>query len=76
MAEFIRVEQLCKRYDLSEPWLARMIYRRPKRHLDAVDDVSFSIERGKTFALVCWRQPPPWRSSAPSSGSVQPKMMC
>jgi peptide/nickel transport system ATP-binding protein len=52
MDEFIRVEQLRKRYDLSEPWLARMIYRRPKRHLDAVDDVSFSIERGKTFALV------------------------
>jgi peptide/nickel transport system ATP-binding protein len=52
MAEFIHVEHLCKRYDLSEPWLARMIYRRPKRHLDAVDDVSFSIERGKTFALV------------------------
>jgi peptide/nickel transport system ATP-binding protein len=52
MDEFIRVEQLHKRYDLSEPWLARMIYRRPKRFLDAVDDVSFSIERGKTFALV------------------------
>ena len=52
MADFIHVEHLHKRYDLSEPWLARMIYRRPKRYLDAVDDVSFSIERGKTFALV------------------------
>ncbi len=52
MDEFIRVEHLCKRYDLSEPWLARLIYRRPKRFLDAVDDVSFSVERGKTYALV------------------------
>ncbi len=52
MDEFIRVEHLCKRYDLSEPWLARMIYRRPKRFLDAVDDVSFRVERGKTYALV------------------------
>ena len=52
MDEFIRAEHLQKRYDLSEPWLARLIYRRPKRFLDAVDDVSFSIERGKTYALV------------------------
>ena len=52
MDKFIRVEHLCKRYDLSEPWLARMIYQRPKRFLDAVDDVSFSVERGKTYALV------------------------
>ena len=52
MDEIIRFEHLCKRFDLSEPWLARMIYRRPKRFLDAVDDVSFSIERGKTYAMV------------------------
>ena len=29
-----------------------MIYRKPKRFLDAVDNVSFAIERGKTYALV------------------------
>ena len=52
MDEFIRIEHLHKRYDLSEPWLARLIYQRPKRFLDAVDDVSFGIERGKTYALV------------------------
>ena len=52
MDEFIRIEQLRKRYDLSEPWLARLIYQRPKKYLDAVDDVSFSVERGKTYALV------------------------
>ena len=52
MTDFIHVEQLCRRFDLSEPWLARMISGRPKRFLDAVDDVSFTIERGKTYALV------------------------
>ena len=52
MSDFIRVEQLCRRFDLSEPWLVRMIYRRPKRFLNAVDNVSFAIERGKTYALV------------------------
>ena len=52
MDEFIRIEHLNQRFDLSEPWLARLIYRREKKFLDAVDDVSFGIERGKTYALV------------------------
>ena len=52
MVDFIHVEQLHRRFDLSEPWLARMIYGRRKRFLDAVDNVSFTIERGKTYALV------------------------
>ena len=52
MSDFIQVEPLCRRFDLSEPWLARMIYRKPKRFLDAVDNVSFAIERGRTYALV------------------------
>lgn len=52
MDEFIRFDRLCRRFDLSEPWLARVLYRRPKKYLDAVDDVSFGIERGKTYALV------------------------
>ena len=52
MDEFIRFDRLYRRFDLSEPWLARVIYRRPKKFLDAVDDVSFSMERGKTYALV------------------------
>ena len=52
MSEYICIERLSRRYDLSEPWLARIIYQRPKRFLDAVDDVTFNIERGKTYALV------------------------
>ena len=52
MSDFIRVEQLSRRFDLSEPWLVRMINRKPRHFLDAVDNVSFAIERGKTYALV------------------------
>ncbi len=52
MDEIIKFENLRQRYDLSEPWLARVIYGHDKKFLDAVDDVSFSIERGKTYALV------------------------
>ena len=52
MTDLIQVEGLRRRFDLSEPWLVRLLARRPKRFLDAVDDVSFSIERGKTYALV------------------------
>ena len=51
-SDFIQVENLKRRFDLSEPWVARMIYRRPKRFLQAVDDVSFSIAKGTTYALV------------------------
>ena len=47
MSDFIQVEQLSRRFDLSEPWLVRMIYRKPRRFLDAVDNVSFAIARGK-----------------------------
>lgn len=32
--------------------LERTIYRRPKVYLRAVDDVSFSLYKGETFALV------------------------
>ena len=52
MDDFITINRLSRRFDLSEPWIARLIYRRPKQFLDAVDDVSLSIERGTTYALV------------------------
>ena len=50
--EFISIDRLSQRFDLSDPWIARVISRRPKRFLDAVDNVSFNIEKGKTYALV------------------------
>jgi peptide/nickel transport system ATP-binding protein len=39
-------------FDVSRPWLNRVIEGEPRRSLRAVDDVSFSIRRGETLALV------------------------
>ena len=48
----VQVEDLAKTFDVSLPWLNRMIERQPRTLLHAVDGVSFAIERGKTLALV------------------------
>ena len=43
---------LAKTFDVSAPWLQRVLEGRPRQWLHAVDGVSFSIEKGKTLALV------------------------
>lgn len=43
---------LAKTFDVSAPWLNRVLERKPRTLLHAVDGVSFEIERGKTLALV------------------------
>ncbi|MCY7315265.1 MAG: ATP-binding cassette domain-containing protein [Rubrivivax sp.] len=48
----VQVRDLAKTFDVSAPWLNRVIERKPKQMVHAVDGVSFSIERGKTLALV------------------------
>jgi peptide/nickel transport system ATP-binding protein len=48
----LAVEGLTKRYDVSTPWLARVVTREKRRVVHAVEDVSFSIAKGTTFALV------------------------
>ncbi len=45
-------EGLARIFDVSRPWLNRVIERQPRRLLTAVDGVSFVIPRGETFALV------------------------
>ena len=52
MDGLVKVTSLSRRFDLSEPWLARKLLGRDRKFLDAVDDVSFEIERGTTYALV------------------------
>ncbi|HQT76299.1 MAG TPA: ATP-binding cassette domain-containing protein [Rhodopila sp.] len=39
-------------FDVSKPILQRLVSRQRRQHLRAVDEVSFSIRRGSTFALV------------------------
>ena len=48
----VRVEGLSKRFDLSDPWLARLLGAGRQRWLHAVDEISFAIPRGTTLALV------------------------
>jgi peptide/nickel transport system ATP-binding protein len=52
MSTLVEARQLSKRFDVSPPWLNRVIERRPRQWVHAVDDVSFSIQRGQTLALV------------------------
>jgi peptide/nickel transport system ATP-binding protein len=51
-APLVVAHDLAKTFDVSAPWLNRMIERKPRQMLNAVDGVSFEIERGKTLALV------------------------
>ncbi|MEQ9630047.1 MAG: dipeptide/oligopeptide/nickel ABC transporter ATP-binding protein [Roseitalea porphyridii] len=48
----VKVENLTRTFDVSMPWLNRVIERQERQFLRAVDDVSFEIRRGETFALV------------------------
>jgi peptide/nickel transport system ATP-binding protein len=51
-AALVQVSDLAKVFDVSAPWLNRVIDRKPRQFVHAVDGVSFSIEKGKTLALV------------------------
>ncbi len=48
----VKAIDLAKTFDVSAPWLNRVIERKPRQLLNAVDGVSFEIEKGKTLALV------------------------
>jgi len=48
----VNASDLAKSFDVSPPWLNRLIERKPRQLLHAVDGVSFAIARGQTLALV------------------------
>ncbi len=48
----VQVTNLVRTFDVSQPWLTRVITRQPKQLLHAVNDITFSIAQGETFALV------------------------
>lgn len=48
----VEVRDLARRFDVSAPWLNRVVEGKPRQFVHAVDGVSFSIPRGQTLALV------------------------
>ena len=48
----VQARDLNKTFDVSPPWLNRVLERKPRLLLNAVDGVGFDIEKGKTLALV------------------------
>jgi len=51
-APFVRVQNLRRVFDVSKPWLNRVLEGGDLEFLKAVDGVTFDIRRGETFALV------------------------
>ena len=48
----LKVKGLKRSFDVSRPWLNRMLEGKPRQFLKAVDGIDFSVDKGKTFALV------------------------
>src|SRR6201985_625894 len=49
---FVDVKNLRRVFDVSKPWLNRVIEGGHLEYLKAVDGVTFDIKKGETFALV------------------------
>ncbi len=52
MKPLVSVKSLTRVFDVSKPWLNRVIERLPKAMLTAVSDVSFDIPEREVYALV------------------------
>ena len=52
LTPLVEVEGVGKMFDVSAPFLNRLLEGKPRQLLHAVRDVSFSIARGETLALV------------------------
>ncbi len=48
----LKLEAVSRDFDVSRPWLDRVLEHEPRRWLRAVDRVSFEVQRGETLALV------------------------
>src|SRR5688500_18995257 len=48
----LKLESVSRDFDVSRPWLNRVLEREPRRILRAVDRVSFEVRKGETLGLV------------------------
>ncbi|CAN7587766.1 ABC transporter ATP-binding protein [Brucella pseudogrignonensis] len=48
----LTVERLVKTFDVSAPWLNRLVERKPKQYLKAVNDISFTVPAGGCLSIV------------------------
>ncbi|MCP8689844.1 ABC transporter ATP-binding protein [Marinobacterium sedimentorum] len=74
----LRVRNLKRHFDVSPPWLNRVLERKPRQFLRAVDGIDFEIKKGETFGLVgesgCGKSTAARLAVglyAPSSGSIE-----
>ncbi|MBN9559783.1 MAG: ATP-binding cassette domain-containing protein [Alphaproteobacteria bacterium] len=51
-APMLEVDAVSRVFDVSRPWLQRVLAREERLSLRAVDEVSFAIDRGATLSLV------------------------
>jgi peptide/nickel transport system ATP-binding protein len=49
---FVRIEGLKRYFDVSAPWLVRLLESKPKQIVQAVDGIDIEIKKGETFSLV------------------------
>jgi peptide/nickel transport system ATP-binding protein len=52
MPPLLKLEGVSRDFDVSRPWLNRVLEGEPRRLLRAVDRVSFDVAKGETLALV------------------------
>ncbi len=52
MTALVEAVDLAKVFDVSSPWLNRVLEHKPRQYVHAVDGVSFTIRKGSTLALV------------------------
>jgi len=50
--QLVEARDLKRVFDVSQPWLSRLIEREPRRLLKAVDGVDFAVDRGETLGIV------------------------
>src|SRR5512147_2535118 len=51
-APLLELDRVGRDFDVSRPWLNRVLEGTPRQLLRAVDDVSFEVRKGETLALV------------------------